>query len=310
MASERKFIADGVYTVVVTPFNNDGGIDWKSLEAWTDMQVKSNVTGIVALGTTSESPTLNAEEQLEIVENMKKWINGKKKLVVGIGGNNTKEVLKFAQLVAPYADALMATVPCYNKPDQDDILEHFKMICNDSEIKDTSILLYNVPGRTGKNMEPDTISKIFYECENVVAIKEASGSMNQIMKIRSLCPIQVFSGDDKLVLDVMVHGGSGVISVASNVVPNVIASLTKSCLDYDFITARESFYKWNIPGLCDALFCCSNPKPIKYLLHRSGVFSSNHLRKPLNALSEDFEDYVWGELDKTREGVTKSEATP
>lgn len=308
MAAERMFLDDGVYTVVVTPFDKDGSIDWKSLEMWTDVQLKSNVTGIVALGTTSESPTLDAKEQLEMVQRMHKWVDGKKKFVIGIGGNNTKQVLEFAQSVTPYADALMATVPCYNKPDQNDMVEHFKMICNDTKVQTTPVMLYNVPGRTGKNMEPETIAKVYEQCENVVAIKEASGSMNQVMKIKSLCPIQVFSGDDKLLLDVMVHGGSGVISVAGNVVPNVVSSLVKSCLSGDFKTARENFYKWNLPGLCDALFCCSNPKPVKYLLHKSGVFTENVLRAPLTSLSDEFQDYVWGELVKCRssESVTES----
>lgn len=282
----------GVYTVLVTPFNVDGSVNYNSIDKWVDQQQQSGVAGLVLLGTTSESPTLSREEQLTIttrVYSRVKTFEKPKFVVVGVGGNNTAETLDFAKNVTSQklCDGLMVTVPSYNKPTQKGIVKHFTTVCNDTAVSNFPVIMYNIPGRTGVNMEPKSIVEVYEACGNVVAIKEASGSIDQLIELRTIIPdLQVFSGDDKLVLDVMVHGGVGVISVASNVIPDLMSMLVKLCLDNEFNAARQLFYDTKLPNFIRLLFCETNPIPVKFMLYCKTLYDNFVMRLPMTELSE------------------------
>jgi 4-hydroxy-tetrahydrodipicolinate synthase len=290
-------IPDGVYTVFVTPFNSDLSINYENIDKWLKIQLSSDVIGLVLMGTTSESPTINRSEQLDIIKYIfeKNKTHDKPKFIIaGVGGNDTRETLEFSKLCIDSCDAFMVTVPSYNKPTQKGIVEHYKMICNDDLIKTKPIIMYNVPSRTGVNMLPETMLNITECCSNVVAVKEASGSIDQLINIRSMIPkLKVFSGDDNLLLDFMIHGGSGVISVASNVIPQCVYYLTKYCLDGKYICARETFYKIKYNEFIKALFIESNPIPIKYILHTLNIYDNCIMRLPLTKLDEKFNEIVY-----------------
>lgn len=281
---------EGVYTVLVTPFDDDNNVNYNDIEKWIKKQSTSGIAGVVLLGTTSENPTLSKDEQLEIVKYVHNYfVNNKIKLttIIGVGGNNTYETLNFAKQCTNYCDGFMVTVPHYNKPTQNGIKLHFETICNDEAIRDHSIMMYNVPSRCGVNLEPQTILEIYQSCMNVVAIKEASGSMDQLIAIRKLVPeLQVFAGDDKLILDFMVHGGSGVISVASNVLPKTISKCYEYADSGHYGHANKMFYD-KILDYVNVMFCESNPIPIKYIMFVEKIYSSYKMRLPLTELSED-----------------------
>lgn len=320
----------GTYTVLVTPFmqseskeltedeldeltdeefaeyyKSKRSVDFANIKKWVDFQCKSNVEGLVLLGTTSESPTLKRDEQFEIVkyvsEENKKHATPKF-LVVGVGGNDTYENLCFARKCAQYCDAFMVTVPSYSKPTQDGIFEHFKIICSNKRVSTKPVIIYNIPSRAGVNMDPMTIKNVCSACKNVVAIKEASGSIDQLIKIREIVPeLKVFSGDDKLVLDVVSHGGCGVISVASNVIPNLISYVVTLCLSNDFKSAREIYYEACLPRFIEMLFCETNPIPVKYMMHMIGLYENHVMRLPITELSESKEKSVMSALEFTLE---------
>jgi len=294
---------NGTYTVLVTPFNDDNTINYNDIDKWIQMQLKSNVTGLVLLGTTSESPTLSRDEQLSIV----KFVHEKnhssqnnKFLVVGVGGNNTIETLEFAKMCKHYCDGFMVTVPSYNKPTQNGILKHFETICKDDDIKHYPIILYNVPSRTGVNMEPKTIKMVYESCKNIVAVKEASGSIDQLIELRTIVPtLTILSGDDKLILDVMVHGGGGVISVASNVFPSLVSQIVNLCLVGDFQKAKQVYYNSEFPELLKCMFCETNPIPIKFMMMKLGIYTNDNMRLPMTQLSSEKHDIVSSALFNT-----------
>lgn len=281
----------GIHTVLVTPFDDFHKIDYEDLQKWFVFQSNSDVVGLVLLGTTSESPTLSRIEQLDIVHKIHEWnsqLEKKKFITVGVGGNDTQENLEFALLCKDYCNAFMVTVPQYSKPTQNGIVEHYKHICQHSEISKKPIIMYNIPGRTSMNADPVTIKRIHETCPNVVAIKEASGSIDQLIKIRSTIPsLKVFSGDDKLLLDFMVHGGHGCISVASNAIPNVMTNLYVQCANGAFINATRIYYESTFIEFNELLFCETNPIPIKFILKQIGLYKTFNMRLPMTPLSED-----------------------
>jgi len=288
------YFPSGVFTVLVTPFNLDETIDYVSLRAWFDIQVKSNVAGLVLMGTTSESPTLSRDEQFEILSKVSEWnkeLEQPKYIVLGCGGNDTREMVTFSKKCVSLCNAFMVTVPAYNKPTQNGIYEHYKAFCTDSELCLKPVMIYNVPSRTGLNMEVSTIKRVYENFSNVVAIKEASGSISQLIQLRTQVPtLKVFSGDDLLILDFCVaHGGCGVISVASNVIPDLMCKVYEGCADG---TATKLFYSLKLPEFINALFCETNPIPVKYLLCYNSTFTNNVLRLPMTSLSEKLHEQV------------------
>lgn len=271
-----QLFPNGAYTVVVTPFARDGLIDYTDLGKLIDQQLKTDITGLVFLGTTSESSTISLEEKKRIIQFAHSRISRKKFIVIGVGGNDTNATTELAQYSSNYCDGIMVTVPNYNKPSQDGIFYHFQHISSNI---DKPIMMYNIPSRTGVNMEPETIFTIYNTCKNIVAIKEASGSLNQVQDIINLCNIQIFSGDDALIIPIMAVGGSGVISVASNVVPNEIIDIVSMCAKNNYKGACK--LQNNVREFIKYLFVDTNPTPIKELLYYNKTFKTNIMRLPL-----------------------------
>ncbi len=296
----------GVYTVLVTPFNNENEIDYDSYENLLNKIYNSAIEGVVVLGTTSESPTLNHSEKLTLVKTVWNKFNNNKKVIVGIGGNNTFETLEFAKEIKDYCDYMMVTVPNYNKPSQEGISNYFETFCSADELKNRKFLLYNVPSRCGVNMLPDTVAYIYNTCENVVAIKEASGSLNQAMDIKSKCDIQIFSGDDSLILPIMSIGGSGVISVIGNIVPNDIHDIYTLYEKGNYFEARSKFYRFY--SLIKGIFMETNPVPTKALLTYLNIFSNNSPRLPLIKMSDDNLLKLVGIYEKTQSNFKNSDS--
>lgn len=292
-------IKQGVYSVFVTPFNSDERktINYSDIDNWLDHQSKSHVTGYVLMGTTSESPTISRTEQLNIINYIvakNNMLEKPKYIIIGVGGNDTMETYEFSKMVYSLGQALMVTVPSYNKPTQKGIIQHFSMF------KDLNIpiMMYNVPARTGVNMLPETMKIIMEKCENVVALKEASGNIEQLITIKSLMPnLQVFCGDDNLLLDFIVHGCDGVISVASNVIPKFVCMLYYAGID-DIEIARNLYYHNKYNEFVKSLFIESNPIPVKFMLQQLNIYGNFVMRLPLTPLDEKHHEYVSGCLNK------------
>mgnify|MGYP002847871684 CR=1 FL=1 len=293
-----------VYTVIVTPFDDDGNIIFSDFDIMIDFQIKNNVNGIILLGTTSESSTIDEEEKKEIVTYIWNRFNNKIKIIVGIGGNNTKKVLEFGHYCVNRCDAFMVTVPNYNKPTQNGIFEHFFRIANDKELINKEIMLYNIPSRCGVNMEPQTIISLYKVCKNITAIKEASGSLSQLRKIVEGCDINVYSGDDLNILPIMSLGGVGVISVGSNIIPMEISNLIKLCINNQYDNARNLFYKISL--ILENLFIVSNPIPIKHVLFNNKLISNNNLRLPLLKLNKE-DNEILDKLNKIIVNIQNTE---
>lgn len=283
----------GVFTVLVTPFNDDETIDYISLRKWFDTQIKTDIAGLVLMGTTSESPTLSRNEQLEILEKISNWnkeVSKPKYIVLGCGGNDTREMIEFSKKSVSLCDAFMVTVPSYNKPTQNGIYQHYKAFCTEPLLSSKPVMIYNIPSRTGINMEVSTIKKVHEDFTNVVSIKEASGSISQLIQIKSQIPtLKIFSGDDLLILDALVHGGQGVISVASNIIPEIMCKVYD---DYVNNYSTKLFYSLKLPDFINGLFCETNPIPVKYLLYHIGIFSNYIMRLPMTSLSKELHEKV------------------
>jgi len=299
----KVFDKGEVYTVIVTPFDDEDKIIYSDFDNLINYQIKNGVNGIILLGTTSESPTIDSEEQKEIVDYVWNRFNGQIKIVVGIGGNNTKKVIEFGRFCVDKCNAFMVTVPNYNKPTQNGIFEHFLKIAQDDILKNKEIIIYNIPSRCGINMDPDAIIGLYNICENITAIKEASGSLTQIRKIKERCNINIYSGDDLNILPIMSLGGVGVISVASNIMPKEICELVNLCNNNNFSRANSIFYQ--ISEFIENLFLVSNPIPIKYVLFKNGLISNDNMRLPLTRLIEQEDSNVIKKLNNFKIQVNK-----
>lgn len=253
----------GVYTAIVTPFTKDGNIDEEVLRQLVDFQISEGISGIVPMGTTGESPTLDHEEHIRAIEIVIDQANGKVPVIAGTGSNSTAEAIKMTKYAAEIgADASLQVAPYYNKPTQEGFYRHFAAI--DSAV-DIPLIIYNIQGRTGKNIENETMLKLA-ELSNIKGVKEASGDVDQVMDLILKKPdsFDVLSGDDNLAFLITALGGRGVISVASNIVPAQMVSMIRSCLDGRLAEARDLHYK--LLPLFRALFIETNPIPVKYAL--------------------------------------------
>jgi 4-hydroxy-tetrahydrodipicolinate synthase len=266
----------GVYTVMPT-FFKESEVDIDQLINAIKIQIASGIKNIVLLGTTSETPTLTNEEQEKIVQTVWENFNGQVNIIVGIGGNNTKTTLENAFKFRSLCDAFMVTVPYYNKPSQEGIYQHFATIAQ--LLEDKSIILYNIPSRCGVSMEPEIIANLYNSFDNIKAIKEATGSLSQAQDIRSLCDIMILSGDDSLTLPLMSIGGSGVVSVASNLIPKLMLKLVELYLNNDLNLATNLNQK--LYPVFKSLFLDTNPVPLKYLINKVGLAEDPSVRLPL-----------------------------
>jgi len=264
----------GCGTALVTPFRHDGSIDERALRSLVEWQISSGVHFLVPCGTTGETPTLTYDEWLRVIDITIEVANRRTPILAGATSNSTAEAVHKAKAVASRrgVDAILTASPYYNKPTQEGQYQHFKAI---AEAIDKPLVLYNVPARTAANIEPATLARLA-KIENIIAVKEASGSMTQIAEVLTIVPDDfiVLSGDDAVTLPVISLGGQGIISVASNAVPAEIAKMTQTALDNDWITARRIHRKY-LP-LMQALFLESNPMPVKCLLAMMGLIDENY----------------------------------
>ncbi|MGZ3938825.1 MAG: 4-hydroxy-tetrahydrodipicolinate synthase [Flavisolibacter sp.] len=273
----------GTGVALVTPFNEDGSVDFESLERVVNFVIEGGVDYVVTLGTTGETPTLSKEEKKDIIDQTFHFVAGRVPVVVGIGGNNTKEVIKEIEtLPIEKATAILSASPYYNKPSQEGLYQHYKALAS-STIK--PIILYNVPGRTGSNITASTTIRLANDIENINGIKEASGNMTQCMQILrdKSQEFLVVSGDDNLALAQIACGMRGVISVAANCFPKQFSELVRFALKDDFDAARR-INNMLLQGY-EILFTENNPAGVKAFLAELGVIKNN-LRLPLVPLSE------------------------
>ncbi len=271
----------GAMVALITPFN-DGIVDFRTLDELIDFQLENGIDAIVPCGTTGESPTLSHEEHKKVIERVVKTVAGQVPVIAGSGSNSTAEAIEltaFAKKVG--ADATLQVCPYYNKPTQEGFFQHFKAI--DEEV-DLPMVLYNIPGRCGgKGLTPETVARLA-EIENVVAIKEASGSLDQASEIATRCDITIISGDDSLTLPLAAVGGKGVISVVANIVPADVKAMTDLILEGDFTSAL----KWHkkLFGLSkNMLSLATNPIPIKAAVSMLNM-ASEEMRLPLVPMDE------------------------
>ena len=272
----------GVFVAVVTPFKN-GKIDEEALRGLIDFQIAGGVDGIVPCGTTGESATLNHEEHDQVIRIAVDACKGKASVLAGTGSNSTQEAIQLSRNAKNAgADGLLQITPYYNKPNQEGLYHHFSSI---ADAVDLPIVLYNVPSRTSVNMVPETVVRLA-KTENIVGIKEASGSLQAISKIidNGGEDVTVLSGDDPLLWPILGIGGKGVISVTANILPAKVAALCKAASIGDVIEARSLHYE--LMDISDSLFIDTNPVPVKAALHLMGKIE-NELREPLVKLSSD-----------------------
>jgi 4-hydroxy-tetrahydrodipicolinate synthase len=268
----------GLGVALVTPFLENGNVDMAGLQRLVEYNIDNGVNYLVVQGTTGESVTLTKEEKLRILEFIIEINNKRLPIVLGIGGNNTAEIVYALQTTnLNGVDGILSVSPYYNKPSQEGIYQHYKAV---AQATDKPIILYNVPGRTMSNVLPETTLKIAREFKNVVGIKEACGNLEQIMKIIQNKPkdFLVISGDDALTLPHIAIGGDGVISVVGNAFPKRFSTLVHSALQGDFITARKEHYE--LFEVIQNLFADGNPGGVKHVLKELNI-CSDHLRLPL-----------------------------
>lgn len=274
----------GCGTALVTPFKSDGSIDEPALRSLVAWQVESNIDFLVPCGTTGETPTLSSEEWLRVIDITIEVAAGRVPIVAGATSNATRDAVDKARAAASRkgVDAILTATPYYNKPTQEGQYQHFKAI---AEAVDKPLILYNVPGRTGANLEPATLGRLA-QIKNVAGVKEASGNLSQIADVFNAVPddFLVFSGDDAVTLPVIALGGAGVISVASNEIPVEMGAMTRAALANKWSDARHLHRKYL--ALMQANFIESNPIPVKAVLAMMGRIEENY-RLPLVPMKKE-----------------------
>lgn len=285
----------GTGVAIVTPFDKKKSVDFKALEKVIDHIISGGVQYIVTLGTTGETPVLSKEEKIDIVNFTFEYVNNRVPIVVGIGGNDTMSLLKdLNKFPINNALAILSASPYYNKPSQEGLFQHYKLIAENSP---KPILLYNVPARTGRNMEASTTLRLSREVGNIVGIKEAGGNMIQCMELLKDRPegFIVVSGDDDLVLPQMACGMDGVISVVANALPKPFTKMINHCIDGDYKSAKK-INDSLIPAY-QLMFAENNPAGVKGFLAEMGLIE-NELRLPLVSLSLPIQQGIKAYLQK------------
>ena len=264
----------GAYTAIVTPFNRDGSVDYGKLRELIDLQVAGGVDGIVPVGTTGESPTLDFDEHEKVIEVSIEAARKRIKVIAGTGANATAEAVMLTRHAKEAgADATLQVTPYYNKPSAEGLRRHFTAVAD----LGLPTILYNIPGRTGREIPLDTVVELAKH-PHIVAVKEAGGSVDRVSQILARCEIEVLSGDDSLTLPMMAVGGVGVISVASNVAPKAVADMVHAALQGDWQPARELHRRYY--RLFTDLFLDTNPIPVKAALAMMGLIEEVY-RLPL-----------------------------
>lgn len=254
----------GAHTALITPFNADGSVDYGKLKEIVECQIENKIDGLVPVGTTGESPTLNTQEHMKVIEQTVAFVNGRAQVIAGTGANSTSEAVELtARAQSLGIDATLQVTPYYNKPNQEGLYRHFSTVAD----LGVPVVLYNVPGRSSREIAIDTVARLA-EHPHVVAVKEAGGEVARVRQILDVCEIDVLSGDDGLALPMMRDGAVGLISVASNVVPNVVADLVHAALAQQWDVAQPLHEQY--VSLFDAMFVDTNPIPVKAALAMMG----------------------------------------
>jgi 4-hydroxy-tetrahydrodipicolinate synthase len=283
----------GMLVALVTPFKN-GQVDYAAIERLVDWHVEQGTDGLVPVGSTGESPTVDVEEHQKIIKTVVERAAGRLPVIAGTGGNATAEAIHLTRYAKDVgADGSLQVCPYYNKPTQEGLYRHFAAI---AEAVDLPMVLYNIPGRTGVSLSPGTIARLA-RLPQVVGVKESTGSMDQASEILAQCDLVVLSGDDSLTLPLMAVGAQGVISVVGNLVPKDVKRLTDAMLAGDVATAQEAHRR--LFPLCRAMFIETNPIPIKTAMKMVGLLESDEKRLPMTdlapehaeALKEALEEY-------------------
>jgi 4-hydroxy-tetrahydrodipicolinate synthase len=271
----------GAMVALITPFQ-DGEIDFRTLDELIDFQLENGIDGIVPIGTTGECPTLSHDEHKQVIERVVKTVGGQVPVIAGAGSNSTAEAIELTEFAKKVgADATLQVDPYYNKPTQEGFYQHFKAI---AEEVDLPIVLYDIPGRCGAGMTPDTIVRLS-EIENIVAIKDATGKMDQVSEVATRCDLTILSGDDSMTLPIASVGGKGVVSVVANIVPADVKAMTDLILEGDLVSARQWHKK--LFTLCrNLLSLATNPIPIKAAVSMLNM-ASEELRLPMTPMDED-----------------------
>lgn len=280
-----RYDAGEVITAMVTPMDSDRKVDFKGLEALAKYLVDNGTDTILVAGTTGESPTLTFEEEIEVLKTVRKVVGPSAKIVMGAGSNCTMTAVEASKrAVNAGADAILSVVPYYNKPSQKGMYEHFATIAK--AVKDTPIILYNIPGRTGVNMSADTVCQLANDFENIVALKQSYPDMDVITELKSKLPsdFAIYCGDDSLTLPMLSIGAHGVISVASHVVGKDVKAMVRAFKEGRLEDALKLHL--HLAPLFKKLFMAPNPVPVKYALSKVDIIA-DYVRRPLVELSED-----------------------
>ncbi len=278
----------GAHTALVTPMNRDGSIDEKALRDLVDYQIANGISGLVPVGTTGESPTLSHEEHHKVIEIVIDQTSKRVPIIAGTGSNSTREAIDLTRHAKKAgADVSLQVAPYYNKPSQEGFYRHFMSIVEEVGLP---IIVYNIQGRTGKNIENSTMLRLA-EHPLIIGVKEASGSIPQVMNLVEKKPdsFDIVSGDDNLTLPILAVGGVGVISVASNIIPQEMSSLVKAAVAGNMEEARRIHYR--LLPLFRAEFADTNPIPIKYMCAARGMLEENY-RLPLCPMEDSLKSMV------------------
>ena len=295
----KNTIFTGMATAIVTPMHTDGSIDYEALSRFVEFQIDSGINGLVVMGTTGENATIEPEDQKKVIAYTVEKVAGRVPVIAGTGTNNTEHVLHNTRNACQVgADAILVVTPYYNKATQNGLITHFTAVADESTLP---VILYNVPGRTGCNLLPKTVAKLS-EHPNIAAIKEATGSLAQMIEIMHLCgdKIDVYSGEDGLTVPMMAMGAKGTISVLSNVAPRQSVAMTDACLRGDYAAAAKM--QCDLLPLINALFSEVNPIPAKAATAAMG-FGADALRLPLTSMEEQNRAVLFAEMRKLGIGV-------
>ena len=290
----KNTIFTGMATAIVTPMHTDGSIDYEALSRFVEFQIGSGINGLVVMGTTGENATIEPEDQKKVIAYTVEKVAGRVPVIAGTGTNNTEHVLHNTRNACQVgADAILVVTPYYNKATQNGLVTHFTAVADESTLP---VILYNVPSRTGCNLLPKTVAKLS-EHPNIATIKEATGSLAQMIEIMHLCgdKIDVYSGEDGLTVPMMAMGAKGTISVLSNVAPRQSVAMTDACLRGDYAAAAKM--QCDLLPLINALFSEVNPIPAKAATAAMG-FGADALRLPLTSMEEQNRAVLFAEMRK------------
>lgn len=290
-----RFDAGEVITAMVTPFDTKREIDFNKAEELTDYLVKHGSDALLVAGTTGEGPTLTHEEEFELLSTIKRANENRAKIIMNAGSNCTQTAIRSAKWAEKEeVDAILSVVPYYNKPSQDGMIAHFSAIAEATKLP---IIIYNIPGRTGVNMKPETAAKLAEKYDNIVGIKQSFGDMDAITELKMHCPedFAIYSGDDSLTLPMLSLGAYGVVSVASHILGTELKSMIRNFKTGD-VKAALNMHSKLYPAF-KKLFMAPNPVPVKAALAHIGIIS-DYVRRPLVELSADEKEILFKVIDK------------